>query len=158
MALAICLPLSGMAQSKFGVVKINEVMDAMPEVREMTAQMETSSKKYEDEFKKLTDDFNASVAEYQKLDESTLQTVRDRRLQDIQDKQARIENFRQIAEQDLQRQQETLAAPIQEKISKAIQSVGEDGNFTFIYQAELPLYTGKDVIDVTPLVKSKLGI
>ena len=40
----------------------------------------------------------------------------------------------------------------------AIQSVGAEGNFTFIFENVVPLYTGSDVVDVTPLVKAKLGI
>ena len=40
----------------------------------------------------------------------------------------------------------------------AIQSVGDEGSFTFIFENQIPVYVGKDAVDVTPLVKTKLGI
>ena len=49
-------------------------------------------------------------------------------------------------------------APVQEKVVKAIQTVGAEGNYTFIFENVMPLYSGSDVTDVTPLVKTALGI
>ena len=51
-------------------------------------------------------------------------------------------------------------APIQQKINDAVKAVGQEGNFTFIFPNEqgLLLYTGTDVVNVTALVKTKLGI
>ncbi|MDE5690440.1 MAG: OmpH family outer membrane protein, partial [Duncaniella sp.] len=49
-------------------------------------------------------------------------------------------------------------APIQENVMKAIQSVGAEGSYTFIFENGMSLYTGADVTDVTPLVKARLGI
>ena len=49
-------------------------------------------------------------------------------------------------------------APIRKNVMKAIQSVGAEGNYTFIFENGMSLYTGTDVTDVTPLVKSRLGI
>ena len=65
-----------------------------------------------------------------------------------------------MAAQDIQKQQETLLAPITDKIQKAIQAVGAENGFTFIYDLSIPaiLYSGNGAEDVTPLVKTKLGI
>ena len=51
-------------------------------------------------------------------------------------------------------------APIQEKIMTAIKAVGEENGFTYILDVNSStiVYTGKDAIDVTPLVKDKLGL
>ena len=49
-------------------------------------------------------------------------------------------------------------APIRQKVMTAIQSVGAEGAFTMIFENMIPVYTGKDVVDVTPLVKTKLGV
>ena len=92
------------------------------------------------------------------MDESTPKTIQERRIQEIQDLDQKIQQFRQTASEDLQRQQEQLIAPVRQKVFTAIQSVGAEGNFTFIFENVMPLYTGTDVIDVTPLVKAKLGM
>ena len=47
---------------------------------------------------------------------------------------------------------------VQEKMLNAIQSVGAEQGLTFIFPTGMAYYQGADVIDVTPLVKTKLGI
>ena len=81
-------------------------------------------------------------------------------MQEIQDKANKVEQFRQTATQDLQRQQEQLMAPIQSKINDAVKAVGAEGGYTFIFPSEpsLILYQGTDVTDVTAAVKAKLGL
>ena len=51
-------------------------------------------------------------------------------------------------------------APIQEKILTAIKAVGDENGFTYIFDLTSPsiVYTGKDAVDVTPLVKQKLNL
>ncbi len=157
-AIMIAMPVFGFAQSKFGVVNSNNFIETMPEFKEVQAQLEASSKKFEDEFTKLREEFQNRYTELQKLDESTPQSIRDRRLQELQELDSKIQQFRETASADLQRQQAQLMTPIQEKVMKAIQTVGEEGNFTFIFENMVPIYIGKDVVDVTSLVKSKLGL
>ena len=98
--------------------------------------------------------------EFQELDPTTPQSIKDRRMQELQENQQKIQNFQQMAAQDLQKQQETLLAPITDKIQKAIQAVGAEGGYTFIYDLSIPavVYSGAGAEDVTPQVKAKLGI
>ena len=79
-------------------------------------------------------------------------------MQEMQELDAKIQKFRETADQDLRRQQQQLMAPIQEKVVKAIQSAGAEGGYTFIFENVVPLYTGTDVTDITATVKTRLGI
>lgn len=161
LALLVALPLSAAAQ-KFGTVDINAVIEAMPEVADLQRQMNESTQKYEAEFQKLVEEVNKLVTEYQQIadDTTTPQSIKERRMQDIQDRQQKVEQFRTTATQDLQRQQEQLMAPIQARMTEAIKAVGQEGGFTFIFPNDpgLILYQGADVTDITALVKTKLGI
>lgn len=159
LAIVIALPMSALAQ-KFGTVNIDEVGAAMPEATAMQNQMAETAKKYEDEFAKLQEALNQQYAEFQTMqnDASVTDTMKELKMQDIQERAQKIEQFRQTATQDLQRQQEQLMAPIQQKLMDAIKSVGAEGGFTFIFPTDLGLYQGADVVDVTPLVRAKLGI
>ncbi|MBO4994437.1 MAG: OmpH family outer membrane protein [Muribaculaceae bacterium] len=133
-------------------------MSEMPEIKEVQAALEASSKKYEDEFNVLREEFDKLYAELQKLDETTPQTIKDRRIAELQDKDTRIQQFRKTSMEDLQRQEMQLMAPIREKINQAIQAVGKEGGFTFLFEDTMPIYVGTDVTDVTSLVKAKLGM
>lgn len=161
LAILMALPLTAAAQ-KFGTVNVEQVLTAMPEFTAMQTQITEASKKYEAEFQKLVEEINKLIADYQAIadDPNTPQTIKERRMQEIQDKQATVEQFRQTATQDLQRQQEQLVAPIQARINEAIKAVGTEGAFTFIFPFDpgLVLYQGSTVVDVTPLVKQKLGL
>ena len=52
LAVLIALPSLAFAQ-KFGIVNTQAIMQDMPEVKAAQAEMETASKKYDDEFKAL---------------------------------------------------------------------------------------------------------
>ncbi len=161
LAIAVALPMSAMAQ-KFGVVDLEAVFSAMPETAAMQTQVQETSKKYEAEFMKLQEEVNKLMADFQTIqnDENTPQSIKERRLQEVQDRYGKVQQFRETAEQEIARLQQQLSKPIQDKLTEAIKSVGAEGNFTFILPNEpgLLLYQGTDVVDVTPQVRTKLGI
>lgn len=161
MAAVLALPMSVMAQ-KFGVVDLEAVFSAMPETAAMQTQLTDTSKKYEDEFAKLQEEVNKLYADFQNIqnDANTPESIKERRIQEIQERAQKVEQFRNTAQQDLARLQETLMAPIQSKIQDAVKAIGAEGSFTFIFPNEqgLLLYKGTDVIDVTAQVKTKLGL
>ena len=132
----------------------------MPAFQEMKTKIEASSKTYEDEFNKLQQEFEKKYTEFQTLqsDSTTPDTIKERRMQELQELDSKIQQFRNTAQQDLQRQQMTLLQPIQEKVMQAIQTVGQEGNYTFVFENTVPLYTGKTVTDVTDAVRKALGI
>ncbi|MDO5395685.1 MAG: OmpH family outer membrane protein, partial [Bacteroidales bacterium] len=70
----------------------------------------------------------------------------------------KVQAFNNTASQDLDKQQQQLMAPIQQKLVDAIKAVGQEGGYTFIFESALPAYIGGDVTDVTATVKGKLGI
>lgn len=160
LVLAICavmLPLSGFAQ-KFGIVDSQEILEKMPETVKANETLQASQKKYEDEFKNLSAEFEKKYTELQNLPKDTPQAIADRRMQEAQDLQQKIETFRQTAANDLQKQQQQLYAPIIEKVRQAIQTVGKEGNYTFIFETGASIYSGTDVVDITTSVKAKLGM
>ncbi len=161
LAIALILPLSGMAQ-KFGVVDLDQIFQAMPETTAMQTQLEELSKKYEAEFQKLQEEVNKLYTDYQTIqnDSNTPESIKERRIQEIQERAQKVDQFRATAQQDIQRQQETLAAPIQAKLTEAVKAVGAEGGYTFILPNEqgLLLFTGADVVNVTADVRTKLGI
>ncbi len=157
LAIMIALPMSVFAQ-KFAVINTAQLMESMPEIKTVNEQMEAATKKYEDEFAKLQEEFQKKYEEFQGLDEKTPQTIKDRRMQEMQELDNKIQQFRQTASQDLQRQQQQLMAPIQESVMKAIQNVGAEGNYTFVFENMVPVYVGTDVTDITNTVKTRLGV
>jgi len=157
LAFAFALPVLAAAQ-KFGTVDVNAIFSAMPESQAAQNQLTEASKKYEDEFKKLQEEFDKKFQEYQGLAADTPANIKERREQELQELSNKMQQFRNTAAQDLERQNQTLIAPIEQKLNEAIKAVGQEGSFTFIFQNGMPLFAGKEVIDITATVKAKLGI
>lgn len=157
--LAIVIPMTAFAQ-KFGSVDIEQVLNSMPDKTAADAQIAEASKKYEAEFQKLQEELQKLYTDFQSIqnDPETPETIKERRMQEIQERAANVDKFYQTAQQDLQRQSEQLNAPILQKIQDAITAVGQEGNYTGIIQYGTFLYQGSDVVDVTSAVKAKLGI
>ena len=152
----------GAQAQKFGYVNTSEIFNVMPDKATAENTLKSVSDKYEAEFKNLQDAFQKKMADYEAADKdaTTPQAIKDRHQQELQDDYMKIQNFQQTAAQDLQRQQDTLLAPITQKIQNAIQAVGAEGGFTFIFDqaAGAIIYTGSNAEDVSGKVKAKLGI
>lgn len=162
-ALLIAAPLSIMAQTaKIGHVDVKAIYNAMPERIEAQDQLRAFSQQYQNEYNTVQDEFNKKFADYQILaaDAATPATIKERRMQEIQESDHKIQRFLNKAEADIAAKEKELNAPIMKKINDAIKAVGAEGNFTYILDvATTPVaYAGPDAVDVTPLVKAKLGL
>lgn len=161
LAIMVAIPMCVAAQSpKFGVVNAEEIVTALPDFTEAQNKIAAASKQYEDEYARLNEQLQKNFADYQKLeqDAATPQSIKERRLQEMQDLDKKAQQFAQTASQDIQRQQAQLMQPIEEKVMQAIKAVGANNNFTMIFPGAVPAYVSADVVDVTPLVKTELGI
>ena len=155
----MALPMTLAAQNfKFGTVNSVEIFNLMPEKTTAEQQLEALQKQYEAEFVKMQEEFSAKYKEFVDAQETMPENIKQRRMQEIQEIQQRIQNFREVAASDLEEQQGKLMAPIQEKMSTAIKAVGEENGFTFIFDVNILMYSGAQAIDATPLVKAKLGL
>ena len=131
-----------------------------PETAAANTQLQEAQNKFQSEYKTLEEEMNKKVAEFQQLqnDPNTPQSIKERRIQDMQDMDERAKQFMATAQQDLQRQQAQLMQPIQEKLINAIKAVGAENGFTMIFPVGQALFESADVVDVTDLVRTKLGI
>ncbi|MDE6086478.1 MAG: OmpH family outer membrane protein [Muribaculaceae bacterium] len=159
-ALFVAVPAFVSAQVKFGVADVEAVFAAMPETAAANTQLQEAQNKFQSEYKTLEEEMNKKVAEFQQLqnDPNTPQSIKERRIQDMQDMDERAKQFMATAQQDLQRQQAQLMQPIQEKLINAIKQVGAENGFTMIFPVGQAIYESADVVDVTDLVRTKLGI
>ena len=156
--LLMILPLGAIAQEvKIAFVKTQEVFMAMPEVSGMEKQMADLNEKYRVELKQMQDEYQKKYSDFVAQQDSLTENIKLRRMQEIQDIQERMDNFVQVAQQDVQKKQELLQ-PIQQKLHEAIQKVGEEKGYTYIIDPAALLYTGTNAVDATPFVRTKLGL
>ncbi len=159
-ALIAAAPLCLAAQNKIATVDVQAVYNAMPEKLEAEAQLRNVSQQYKHEYETVQQEFNQKYADYQALDASTPSTIKERRMQEIQENDKKIQAFLKQANADLDKREQELNAPIKAKINAAIKAVGDELGYTYIIDSSKGsiVYTGTDAVDLTSNVKAKLGL
>ena len=106
LAVLIAFPMCLAAQTlKFGIVNSQEIFNLMPDKATAESTLQSVAEKYQAELKKLQEEFDKKYQEFQALDETTPQSIKDRRMQELQENNQKIQNFQQMAAQDMQKQQ-----------------------------------------------------
>ena len=132
--LLMILPLSAIAQEvKIAYVKTQEVFMAMPEVSEMEKKLADLNEKYKGELKLMQDEYQKKYADFIQQQDSLTENIKLRRMQEIQDIQTRMDNFVQMGQQDVQKQQQDLLIPIQQKLQDAIKAVGDEKGYLRVH-------------------------
>ena len=157
LALILVMPTMVFAQ-KFGTINTDSLIAQLPKVQEVQAQIAAASQRYEAEFQNLKAELDKKYAEFQKLDSNEPRVIFERRLQEIRELDQKINQFRKTATDDLKQKEVELMTPIRNEVMAAIKSVGIDGDFIIIFENTPTVYTRADVVDVTSLVKAKLGV
>ncbi len=157
--LLMVLPLTVVAQEvKIAYVNTQDVFMAMPEVADMEKQMADLNEKYRLELQQMQDEYKKKYSDFIAQQDSLTENIKLRRMQEIQDIQGRMDNFMQVAQQDVQKKQQELLQPIQQKLQDAIQKVGEEQGYTYIIDPAALLYRGTTAVDATSFVRAKLGL
>lgn len=157
--LFLILPLGAFAQEvKIAFVNTQEVFMAMPEVSAMETQMADLNEKYKVELKQMQDEYTNKYSAYIAQQDSLTENIKLRRMSEIEDIRERMDNFVQVAQQDVQKKQQELMMPIQQKLQDAIKAVGNEKGYTYIIDPAAILHIGTGSIDATSLVKAKLGL
>ena len=160
--ISLLLPLMLVAQSKIAVYNSQAVLNALPDKAQAEAKRKATSDKLQAEYKMLQADFDKKYAEYQAIatDPATPAAIRDRRMQEVQEGDKRIQAFQQQAAAELKAREAELMTPIAAAIQAAVNEVGDQMGYDLILDvAKTPIgYRSANVTDITPLVKQKLGL
>ena len=155
---AICGFTTANAQ-KFGHVNANEIMQAMPEVAKVRADLEALSKQYEADLKMMQEELQKKYEAYEKEQATLPANIKQRRETEITELQQRFQQSYQDNQQALAKEEQEKMQPIQKKIMDAIAAVGQEGGYVYIMQTGAVLYISSTLsIDVTADVKAKLGL
>jgi outer membrane protein len=145
---------------KFGHIDSRELLMSMPESDSAQAKIARLAADYDQQMEEMQVELNKKYDDYLQNRDKYTNLIRQTKEADIQEMQQRIQNFQQMAQEDLQTQQSQLMRPIIEKANKAVREVAEEKGFIYIFDigSGNPVYWSDKSTDVLPLVKGKLGI
>ncbi|WP_289053650.1 OmpH family outer membrane protein [Carboxylicivirga marina] len=145
---------------KFGHINSTEILQAMPELKSVETQMEAEFNEKEAQFTTMQEDLQAKQQAYQQEAAGLSATDRAAREQELMEMNQKVQNYYMLSQQQIQAKQNELQAPIIQKLKAAIQEVGDEEGFLYIFEmtSRVPVFASDKSIDVAPLVKAKLGI
>lgn len=157
--LIVIAPMTIFAQDKIAFINSNEIFSKMPELKDVESKLATKRETITKNAAAIEKEYNDLVEMFGKDSTSNLteSIILDRQNQ-LESLQKRYQDFMQTSQAEYGKEQETLLAPVQQKMRQAIQTVGTENNYTYILDAGALLHVGANAIDASKLVKAKLGI
>lgn len=158
--LLLIAPMSVFAQ-KFGHIKTQEILVAMPDYIKAQTDIQTMQKQYEDEIKRASDELTKKFTAYQEEQANLPKNIQERRQKELQELNQKGMQMQQDAQQELERSWMSMLEPIAKKIDDAIKAVGQEGGYVYIFDlnaTQIPFVNETLSTDVTGAVKAKLGI
>lgn len=145
------------AQKKLGYVMSQELLSLMPEAKAATSTLEAYQAELEGQLKAMTEDGQKKYQEFQDNQSSWSDAVKETKMKDLQQLEQQIAEFQGTAMQKMEAKRNEVFQPLMEKAIKAIEAVGKEGNYDYIFDGGGLLYA-KEGENLMPQVKAKLGI
>lgn len=143
---------------KLGYTSLEYIFERMPESEQIKKELSTYESKLQDQLKSMYADFEKKLEQYQSGANTMAESVKQTKEKELQTLQNSIREFEQKAQQDLQKKHAALTDPVLDKIQEAINKVGEENGYNFIFSGEgSVLFAKNKEDDVSELVLKKLA-
>lgn len=150
---------NAMAQKtiKLGHIDRAALLQIMPERDSAEAAFQRDAADLQAEIDAMVKEFETKYNDYIAKRDQLSELIRKTKENDLQTMNARIEEAKTTAQHQLEERQAELLKPIIERIKNAIDEVGKENGYTYIFESGAVLYS-QDSDDIMPLVKKKLGL
>ena len=156
MMFMLLAPMTMFAQ-KIGCVDIDAVAQNLSEFTKAQEDLQALAKQKDTELEELFNEYKRKAEDYDKNKSTMNATKQQETEQTLIELQQKIQQARQDAEQELAKQQQEKLAPIQSKVNKAIENVGNNGKYSIIVlKGTLPFISSTLVTDVTSECKTEV--
>ena len=156
--LASTLALTDAAAQRFGHLDAQGILLTLPERADAQASIEAAAAEYETEVTRMRSELETKFADYQAKVSTWPDAIRQQKERELQQLDAGLQEFGATIQNDLAQMEQQLLAPMIERVRNAIEAVGKEQGFTYIFDIStgVTVYNGGE--DVTDLVKTKLGM
>ncbi|MFN8344718.1 MAG: OmpH family outer membrane protein [Spirosomataceae bacterium] len=153
------------ATTKIGWTNVDYVMTLLPDYKkienELSIQQQQIEKAMQDKSKEFEDKYKAYQANASKWSE----IIRADKEKELNRLQTDFQDFQRTSQESLQKKQQQLLQPVMVKIQGAIDAVGKENGYTYIFNMDaganttpIILYAGSEDLNVSNLILKKLGV
>ena len=154
----VCVP--AFAQ-KFAHINSQDLIMLMPESDTAREKLEAFAKVLQEDLESMQTEFQNKLAEYERRSATWTASILEARQKELQELSRRIEDYRQSAGEELQREQQTVMMPVFDKARTTIATVAKREGFIYVFDTSagpLAYYDEKQSTDLLPLVKKEMNI
>jgi outer membrane protein len=158
--LLLILATANIYAQKFAHINSSELLAAMPESDSAQAKIEKLAANYQQQLEEMQVEMNKKYDDYLNNRDSYTDLIRQTKESEISDLQERIQQFQNVASQELQNKRTEMLKPIIDKANSAIKSIAEANNFIYVFDISQgnPIYFSDQSVDIMTMVKEKLGL
>lgn len=159
-AVAVLFAVSASAQTqKFAHVDSQKLIAQLDEFKQAQAKLEAESSKISEQMQSMQQELQTKYNDYMAKADSLPDVVRQVKEQELQEMQQRMQVMGKAADQSLQQTQAKLLQPIFNKVQEAIDAVGKENGFIYIFDlsSQVVLFHSEQSTDAEPLVLAKIA-
>lgn len=142
---------------KIAHIELDSLVNMMPEMKTAKDVAQSYSKDLEKNLIQMDEELQKKYTDYMANQATMSDLVRKTKEDELNSLQRRIEEFKSQAQQDYQKKQSELAAPIYDKAKKAIEAVAKENGYKYVLDTSVGnvLYS-EPAEDILALTKKKL--
>lgn len=154
--------IAAQAQTKIAHINSTELLELMPEMKQIEEKIAASRKQWETVLLQKQDEFRTKLADAQKMaeDQSASKGLLEVKQKELEQLQNSYQELEQKANEDMQNQQQEFLKPLITKLKVAIEEVAKAKGYNYVLESTegAGLIWGDPAHDLMPAVKTKLGI
>jgi len=156
----VAVSMTSAQELKFGHVNSGQLIMELPDYIQAQKALESEANILQERRNIMQEEVQRKFTEYIEQRDNLPDLIKATMEKDIQDLQQRLENYDMLAQQSIGKKQQDLIQPILEKVYTAIEQVGDENGFFYIFDTstQIVLYFSDASIDCTQMIKAKLGI
>lgn len=161
LALVLMLGFQSLKAQKFAYVNTQEILQALPEVKEANANIETFRNQLINLGQKKVENLKAKYAELEQKQAAgdISRNQLEIEAQKLKEDEMKISQFEQESQQRILEKSEELLKPIRDKVQKAIDDVAKENGYAYVFDASLGfILYAEDSTNASSKVKGKLGL
>ena len=142
-----------------GHVNTTELIHLMPAMDTVRTQLDNAQKEANETYQAMMEEFQTKNAAYQQKQGSWTPAIKASKEKELQDIYGRLQEFEQSIGQELQQMQQSLQAPIYQRVNEAIQQIAKDKKLAYVFDVNSVIYVDPaQSIDLTPELRVILSI
>lgn len=143
---------------KYGHINSNEVVQSMPEFKQMSASVDKKKKEAQAKVQVMYDTYQQKLKEVNQYGPSMMDAVLQERKKELDSLQKAITTYEQSASAEIQSYQDKLLKPLNDKYIKMVAAVAKENGYSYIFDIAggSVAYYPETAGDITELVKKKM--